>query len=101
MMLVREPHLAQAPTALFRATAMGKIDMVRLLVERGADVNAASAEDSSYDGTPLLAATKMLKKAPDAVALLLELGANPNLEAGSETPLHMETGTYARSTANC
>ena len=96
-MLAREPHLAQAPRALFRAAAMGKIDMVRLLVEHGADVNAATAEDSSYVGTPLLAATEMLNEAPDTVALLLELGADPNLEAGGETPLHMAMGTYART----
>ncbi len=95
-MLAREPHLAQAPRALFRAAAMGKIDMVRLLVEHGADVNAATAEDISYVGTPLLATTEMLNEAPDTVALLLELGADPNLEAGGETPLRMAMGTYAR-----
>ena len=96
-MLAREPRLAQAPRALFRAAAMGKIDVVRLLVEHGADVNAATVEDSSYVGTPLLAATEMLNEAPDTVALLLELGADPNLEAGGETPLHMAMATYARS----
>ena len=47
---------------------MGKIDMVRLLVEHGADINAATAEDSSYVGKPLLAATEMLNKAPDTIA---------------------------------
>lgn len=96
-MLTREPHLAQAPRALFRAAAMGKIDVIRLLVEHGADVNAATVEDSSYVGTPLLAATEMLNQAPDTVALLLALGADPNLEAGGETPLHMAMGTYART----
>lgn len=95
-MLAREPRLAQAPRALFRAAAMGKIDVVRLLVEHGADVNAPTVEDSSYVGTPLLAATEMLNDA-DTVALLLELGADPNLEAGGETPLHMAMGTYART----
>lgn len=96
-MLAREPRLAQAPRALFRAAAMGKIDVIRLLVEHGADVNAATVEDSSYVGTPLLAATEMLNEAPDTVTLLLELGADPNLEAGGETPLHMAMGTYART----
>lgn len=96
-MLAREPRLAQVPRALFRAAAMGKTDMVRLLVEHGAEVNAATVEDSSYVGTPLLAATEMLNEAPDTVALLLELGADPNLEAGGETPLHMAMGTYART----
>ena len=95
-MLAREPRLAQAPRALFRAAAMGKTDIVRLLVEHGADVNTATVEDSSYVGTPLLAATEMLNDA-NTVALLLELGANPNLEAGGETPLHMAMGTYART----
>ena len=96
-MLTGEPRLAQAPSALFRAAAMGKIDMVRLLVEHGADVNAATVEDSSYVGTPLLAATEMLNEGPATVALLLELGADPNLEAGGETPLHMAMATYART----
>ena len=96
-MLTREPRLAQAPRALFRAAAMGKTDMVRLLVGHGADVNAATVEDSSYVGTPLLAATETLNGAPHTVALLLELGADPNLEAGGETPLHMAMGTYART----
>lgn len=95
-MLAREPSLAQAPRALFRAAAMGKTDIVRLLVEHGADVNAATVEDSSYVGTPLLAATEMLNDA-DTVALLLELGADPNLAAGGEAPLHMAMGTYART----
>ena len=76
---------------------MGKTDMVRLLVDHGADVNAATVEDSSYVGTPLLAATEMLNEGPDTVALLLELGADPNLEAGGETPLHVAMGTYART----
>ncbi|MDE0054794.1 MAG: ankyrin repeat domain-containing protein [Gammaproteobacteria bacterium] len=95
-MLAAEPRLAQAPRALFRAAAMGKTDIVRLLVEHGADVNAATVEDSSYVGTPLLAATEMLNDA-DTVALLLELGADPNLAVGGETPLHMAMGTYART----
>ena len=96
-MLAREPRLAQAPRALCRAAAMGKTDVIRLLVEHGADVNAATVEDSSYVGTPLLAATEMLNQAPETVALLLELGAGPNLEAGGETPLHMAMATYART----
>ena len=96
-MLAREPRLAQAPRALFRAAAMGKTDVIRLLVEHGADVNAATVEDSSYVGTPLFAATEMLNEARDTVALLLELGADPNLEAGGETPLRMAMGTYARA----
>ena len=96
-MVAREPRLAQAPRALFRAAAMGRVDVIRLLVEHGADVNAATVEDSSYVGTPLLAATEMLNQGPDTVALLLELGADPNLEAGGETPLHMAMGTYART----
>ena len=95
-MLAREPRLAGVPSALFRAAAMGKNDMVRLLVEHGADVDAATVEDSSYVGTPLLAAAETLNET-DTVALLLELGANPNLEAGGETPLHMAMGTYART----
>ena len=95
-MLAREPRLAGIPNALFRAAAMGKNDMVRLLVEHGADVDAATVEDSSYVGTPLLAAAETLNET-DTVALLLELGANPNLEAGGETPLHMAMGTYART----
>lgn len=96
-MLARAPRLAEVPSALCRAAAMGRIDMVRLLVEHGADVNAVTVEDSSYVGTPLLAATEMLNEAPDMVALLLELGADPNLEAGGETPLRMAMGTYART----
>lgn len=60
-----------------------KVDVVRVLIEHGANVNATDKHNS----TPLHFATEYKNK--NVVALLLENGANPNAESiGNYTPLH-------------
>ncbi|KAJ7176323.1 ankyrin repeat-containing domain protein [Mycena crocata] len=60
-------------TLLQRAAHMGKLDVVKLILERGADVNARCGP---Y-GTPLQAASAV--GAVDVVQLLLSGGADPNI----------------------
>lgn len=70
-------------TALHRAIKKRYADLVRLLLERGADVNAAT----SLGETPLH--TAALHGRPVEAALLLERGANPNARlSNGMTPLH-------------
>ena len=62
----------------------GHMELFRYLVERGADVNGVGYSDN----TALMAATNQVLV--DAVELLLERGADPNLASPvtGETPLH-------------
>ena len=71
-------------TALHRACAAGKIDDVRELLNKGADVNA----QCNAGWTPLHKAC--LKGWVDIVRLLCERGANPDIASTDEhdTPLH-------------
>jgi len=69
----------QYGSPLTEAAAYGRIDMVRLLLDHGADVNAQGGE---Y-GTPLGAA--MANRRAKTIKLLLERGAKPEAE-GSRTP---------------
>ncbi|MHB1142055.1 MAG: ankyrin repeat domain-containing protein [Sulfuricaulis sp.] len=105
-------------TALHRAVEQNQLEVIQLLIERGADINA----ETSYGITPLvLAATTGRESAvrllhahgasldhktqsgntalnliahsvsirPDIVRLLMDLGANPNIPDDSgRTPLH-------------
>lgn len=61
---------------LHRAAEHGDMHLVRLLVERGADVNYQVLEDDwvNHGNTAL-----MMAKEPEIVAYLLEQGANPSL----------------------
>jgi cytochrome c len=59
------------------------LDAAKLLIERGADVNAVS----KIGGTPLMAA--VAKNRLEFITLLLAHGANPNSTAGKQTPLHV------------
>jgi beta-lactamase regulating signal transducer with metallopeptidase domain len=75
------PH-GRHESPLIVAARSGNKDMVRVLVEAGADVNAASR----YDESPLMAAARSGDK--DMVKLLLDHGADPNLaQAHIGTPL--------------
>lgn len=78
-------------TALAFAAAAGKLDAIRLLIDKGADVSAQSAW---YGTRALVEAAKFGQK--DACKLLLELGAN--IQDGHNfnmTPLH-ETAFHGR-----
>ncbi len=58
-------------------------DAAKLLVERGADVNAVS----KLGGAPLMAA--VTKNRIEFITLLLAHGADPNATAGKQAPLHV------------
>ncbi|KAM6510500.1 hypothetical protein FSOLCH5_010940 [Fusarium solani] len=69
--------------ALQTAAAEGHMEIVELLLKRGADVNALTTNDNMSSGTALQAAVEAGNG--DIVALLLEHGADPNLGGGSLT----------------
>ena len=73
--------------ALASAAARGPAEAVRLLLESGADPNAASG----FGGyTPLMLAAYSENVSIETVELLLSRGANPNAKApGGETPLSL------------
>jgi ankyrin repeat protein len=72
-------------TPLGLAAYFGHLDAVKLLVARGADVNAPS--NNAQKVPPLVSAAA--GKHEQVVRLLLESGANPNaFEKGGETALH-------------
>ncbi len=71
-------------TPLYLAVRGGHFAAAKLLIERGADVNAASE--------PLLGPALMLalaKRRIDLINLLLDAGANPNAQRGREAALHI------------
>jgi cytohesin len=75
-------------TQLQRAAAIGDIDRVRLLLARGADIEARGDQ---YGNTALLYAAVRGHK--EIVKLLLEKGANIEAEEGNGlTPLHLTVG---------
>ena len=69
-------------TPLVYAVNRQHLDAAKLLVERGADVNAAA----KIGGPPLMVA--VAKKRPELITLLLAHGADPNSTAGKQTALH-------------
>ncbi|WP_292642151.1 ankyrin repeat domain-containing protein [Mesorhizobium sp.] len=70
-------------SALYIACEAGNVDLAKLLINRGADVNLPV----SWQRTPLYAANK--GGYGDIVKLLLDNGANPNQLAKAQTPLHV------------
>jgi hypothetical protein len=71
-------------TPLMTASRNGDLAIMRLLIDKGADVNRQDTYLNAW--TPLLHALHTQQRA--AVLLLLERGANPNTPgAGGETPL--------------
>ena len=69
-------------TALHMAAISGDAESVRLLGERGADVNARETERGQ---TPLAYAASFDR--PDAIKMLLRLGADPNLPSKEVPPM--------------
>jgi len=65
----RNPH----GTPLSAAAGADRIDVMRLLIEKGADIEG---KDTAMAWTPLMSAAE--KGSIEAVRLLLENGANPN-----------------------
>ena len=90
-LLTSDPSLAHAIspdgfTPLALASFMGRLATVRLLVARGANVNAAAWNPPHY--TSLTGA--VTARQPDVVAELLQNGADPNYRYGpGYTPLHV------------
>ncbi len=73
-------------TLLHLAAEFGQVDVVRLLLGRGADPNAVSMNERR--ATPLHAAITARHR--DTASLLLALGASPNaIEHGGLTALHL------------
>jgi len=74
-----------ARTALMEAAGAGNTVIIKQLVEKGADINAKDHESS----TPLFFAC--MYGHVEAVRLLIELGANPNVEAAGlgRTPMSL------------
>lgn len=70
-------------TPLHYAVNRQQLDAAKLLIKRGADVNAVS----KLGGTPLLAA--VTKNQLEFITLLLANGADPNVIAGKQGPLHV------------
>lgn len=68
---------------LYHAVNRQHVDAAELLIERGADVNAAT----KTGGTPLMAA--VAKGRLELVKLLLAHGADPNPTGGKQAPLHV------------
>lgn len=66
-------------TALVAASAMGRRNVVQLLIDNGADANAVKATQS---GTPLIVA--LATCGPEIVKLLLQNNADPNLRGGRD-----------------
>lgn len=78
-------------TPLHRACYNNHVDIARLLIKHGADVNART----QYGWTPLHSAVKWSNA--DAAALLLQHGSDVNaLSDGQQTPLHV-----AATVSNC
>ncbi|PJZ69582.1 hypothetical protein CH373_08695 [Leptospira perolatii] len=76
-------------TPLHLASHFGRTELVRYLLEKGANIQAKSRSKFSYGNSPLHAAVASGKE--ETVKLLLEKGADPNFsqEEGGYTPLHI------------
>lgn len=70
-------------TPLYYAVSRQHLDAAKLLIERGADVNAGS----KIGGPPLMAA--VAKNKLELITLLLAHGADPNSTVRGPTPLHV------------
>jgi ankyrin repeat protein len=88
---------ARGRSALYRASAEGKEEAMRLLLDQKSNVNLRSNDQS----TPLIAAVTFAKLG--AALLLLERGANVNLgDSADNTPLMVaaETSPYIKDPAD-
>lgn len=76
-------------TALMYAAYGASVDVLRLLLERGADVHAREGEDPEMARRRTALHHAVLGGQPAAAALLLDAGADPNvLDSHGETPLN-------------
>jgi ankyrin repeat protein len=83
MLLARQPSRASISLALHNAAGTRHTDIVKTLLDAGADVDAAGGRDNS---SALIEAAE--RPAPATVQLLLERGAKVNFQSGSgETAL--------------
>jgi ankyrin repeat protein len=83
---INKQRHGEGDTALSIASSDGHLEVVRLLLERGADINIANARGE----TPLSRAVVFRQER--IVSLLLVRGADPNLaDKGGMTPLHVAT----------
>ena len=73
-------HRERGYAALIQASHVGQLEMVRLLIRKGADVNVVAVNDSAL----IAAAGKGLL---EITRLLIDNGADPNLKAMQEFPL--------------
>ncbi|XP_041017619.1 26S proteasome non-ATPase regulatory subunit 10 isoform X2 [Juglans microcarpa x Juglans regia] len=85
-------------TALHHSAGIGEIELLRILLSKGVDVNSQSDA-----GTPLIWAAGHGQK--DAVKVLLEhhanAGAKVNISAGGATPLHIAADSGSLEIINC
>jgi len=70
--------------ALIQAARSGSLDSMNHLLDTGADMNVPGPTGDGWNATPLQHA--ILARQPDAVRLLLDRGANPDLAAGPGSP---------------
>lgn len=71
-----------ASNILVSAIRLESFDTVRLLVSKGADVNALAGHYGFYRATPLIHAVS--KRSVNLVKMLLDAGADPNICSGNE-----------------
>jgi ankyrin repeat protein len=92
-----ETQSSKDPTALYMASFCGQADVVRWLIDHGADLNAKCRDwkenGNRVEWTPLYAGIK--KERRDIVLLLLEGG------AVTEARSHGETALYLASSRGC
>ncbi|TGL64642.1 ankyrin repeat domain-containing protein [Leptospira sarikeiensis] len=75
-------------TPLHLASHFGRLSIIKYLIEKGADIHAQSKSKLSIGNTALHSAVASWRA--DAVALLLENGADPNFtQDGGFSPLHI------------
>ncbi|MDE5721590.1 MAG: ankyrin repeat domain-containing protein [Clostridia bacterium] len=89
-------------SAMHLAASNGHTEMLKAMIEAGADINVTQDAPSEAGDTPLHSACH--KYNPDAVKLLMENGADDGIcNVNGETPAHMvlKTNKYCENAADC